>query len=132
MLGANVSPFDITKNITQTKDNLYESEEITDKDYIPFMINRILSNSPSTALFANAMNQGVIDKKLQYDFYRLGIPKSKSYTKYIKKEASELNQEHLDYICMSMNVSMVRAIEVYSLIGSDAVQRELDKRGGRK
>lgn len=127
-----MSPFDITKSLTQTKDDLYESETLSDKDYVPYMINRILSNSPSTLLFANAMNMGgVMDKKLQYDFYRLGIPKSKSYTKWIKKDDVAVNQEHLDYICESMNVSVSRAIELYKLIGVDAVQKEIDKIGGR-
>ena len=127
-----MSPFDITKSLTQTKDDLYTTEEIFAKEYVPFMVNRILSNSPSTALFANAMNQyGVLDKKLQYDFYRLGMSKSKSYTKWIKKEETDLNQEHLDYVAETMHLSMKRAIEIYTLLGADAVQAQIDKRGGR-
>ena len=126
------SPFDITKSLTQTKDDLYTTEEVFNKEYTPFMINRIMSNSPATALFANAMNTGVLDKKLQYDFYRFGIPKTRGYTKYIKKDASEFNQEHIDYICSSLHVSLKRGIELYGLIGPDAVQAELDKRGGKK
>lgn len=128
-----MSPFDIVKSLTQTKDDLYESEEIVDKDYVSFMINRILVNSRQTALFASVMNQyGVIDKKLQYDFFRLGLPKSKTYTKWIKKDDSEGNQEHIDYICQSMGVSTLRALDMYKIIGSDNVQREIEKRGGRK
>lgn len=127
-----MTPFETTKSITQTKDNLYTNEEIFNKEYTPFMVNRILSQSPSTALFANAMNQyGVLDKKLQYDFYRVGIPKSKGYSKWIKKETTDLNQEHIDFICDTMHLSLQRGIEVYSLIGSDAVQIQLDKRGGK-
>jgi Bacteriophage clamp loader A subunit len=126
------SPFDICKSLTQTNDDLYTTEEIFNKEYTPFMVNRILSNGAKTALFANAMNQyGILDKRLQYDFYRIGIPKIKGFTKYIKKEATELNQEHLDFICKSMHMSMPRAIEVYSLIGSEAVQKQIDSRGGR-
>jgi len=127
-----VSPFDITKSLTQTKDDLYTTEEVFNKEYNSFMINRILSNSQSTVLFANMMNSGLLDKKLQYDFYRFGIPKSRGYTKYIKKDDSTFNQDHLEYISESMNVSLKRAIEIYGLIGSDVVQAELDKRGGKK
>jgi len=127
-----VTPFDFTKSLTQTKDDLYTTEEVFNKEYTPFMINRILSNSSQTTLFADAMNRGILDKKLQYDFYRFGIPKTKGYTKYIKKDVSEYNQEHLDFICSIMNVSLKRAIEMYGMIGSDAVQFELNKRGGKK
>lgn len=127
-----MSPFDVTKSLTQTKEDLYTTEELFNKEYTPFMVNRILSQSASTALFANAMNQhGLLDKKLQYDFYRLGMPKSKGYSKWIKKTETDLNQEHLDFISKKMSLSMSRAIEVYLLIGSDAVQKHIDSRGGR-
>lgn len=128
-----MSPFDITKSLTQTTDNLYETEDFAEKDFVPFMINRILSNSRATVLYANAMNQfGSLDKRMQYDFYRLGTPKTKTYIKWIKKEAVEVNQEHLGHICEAMNVSMSRAIELYKIIGSEAVQNDIDKRGGKK
>jgi hypothetical protein len=128
-----MSPFDIVKSLTQTKDDLYESEEIVDKDYVPFMVNRILSMSRQTALFVDAINQyGCIDKRLQYDFYRIGIPKSKAYSKWIKKDDSEINQEHIDHICDVMHVSMDRAIDLYKLMGSEAVRKDIEKRGGKK
>jgi hypothetical protein len=127
------TPFDICKSLTQTKDDLYTVEEVFNKEYTPFMVNRILSNSPATALFANAMNQfGIIDKKLQYDFYRFGIPKTKQYTKWIKKEALDIDQVHLDYLCSKLNVSLSRAIEIYGIIGSEAIQAEINKQGGKK
>jgi hypothetical protein len=127
------SPFDITKSLTQTKDNLFTTDELFNREYVPFMINRILLNSPSTALFADVMNRyGMLDKKLQYDFYRLGIPKSKAFTKWVKKEESDIPQEHLDFISEQMGVSLVRAIELYGLIGADAVQKQISSRGGKK
>jgi hypothetical protein len=127
-----MSPFDVTKSITQTKDDI-SGEDGFDKDYNTFMINRILSNSPQTVLFADAMNQNShLDKKLQYDFYRLGIPKSKSYTKYIKKDALVGNEEHINYICEKLKVSIPRSIELCDIIGSDNIQKEIDSRGGRK
>lgn len=126
-----MSPFDICKSLTQTKDNICDIESVFNKEYVPFMINRILSNSPSTVLFANAINQnGVLDKKLQYDFYRLGIPKTKSYSKWVKKESIE-NQEHLDFICTNMQVSLQKAIELYKIIGSSAIIAEMSKFGGK-
>jgi Bacteriophage clamp loader A subunit len=128
-----MSPFEYTKSITQTKEDLSTSDDIFDKDYSPFMVNRILANSPTTALFAGAMNQlSDLPKYMQYKFYMSGVPKSNTYTKYIKKEETDINQEHIDYICRSLNVSVPRAIEMYSRIGPDAIENELEKRGGRK
>lgn len=127
-----MSPFDIVKSLTQTKDDISQEDDFN-KDYTVFMINRILSNSPQTALFADVMNQSShLDKKLQYDFYRFGIPKTKSYTKYIKKESTDINQEHLDYICNKMKISLNRAIELYGIIGSTNIQKEIDSKGGKK
>jgi hypothetical protein len=126
------SPFDIVKSLTQTKDNIYDIPEIFEKEYNPFMINRILSNSPKTCLFADMMNRAsVLDKKMQYDFYRLGIPKTNGYTKYIKKEELDINKEHIEYVCSKFSVSLVRGLELYSIIGPDVIQAELDSRGGK-
>lgn len=129
-----MSPFDITKSITTTKVDLCDNEELFVKEYVPYMVNKILSNSPQTVLYAGMMNQlSCLSKQMQYKFLMKGIPKSNSgYSKYIKKETSDIDKEHLDFICESMNLSIKRAIEVYNLLGIDVVKKELLKRGGRK
>lgn len=125
------SPFEYAKSVTHTKESLYTNEALFTKEYVSFMVNRSLSNSPQTALFADVMNQYPdTDKKMQYDFYMHGIPKQKGYSKWTKKEEST-SQEHLDYLAEVMKLSMPRAIEVYKMIGPEAVQREIDKRGGK-
>ena len=126
------SPFDYAKSVTHTKEDLYTNEQLFNKEYVTFMVNRSLSNSPQTALFADAMNQFPnLDKKLQYDFYMHGIPKQKGYSAWAKKQPSEIPQEYLDIVCESLGLSMKRALELFDLIGSEAVKKELDKRGGR-
>ena len=128
-----MSPFDIVRSMTQTKDDLYENDGFVEKDYVPFVINRALSMSRNTALFADAINQyGCLDKRLQYDFYRLGIPKSKTYSKWLRKDDSEVCQEHLDHICETMNVSVNRAVELYKILGGNTVKKDIEKRGGKK
>jgi hypothetical protein len=127
-----MTPFDIVKSVTQTKDNVFDIESVFNKDYDSYIINRALSNSIDTVLFANAMNQyGTMDKKLQYDFYRLGIPKSKKFTKWIGKDAYP-DPEALEYICKSMRVSLSRAVEIYDIIGKEKMQIEMKKLGGKK
>ena len=70
-----------------------------------------------------------LDKKLQYDFYMHGIPKQKGYSAWAKKQALEIPQEHLDFVCEALGVSMKRALELFDLIGSDAIKKEIEKRG---
>ncbi len=127
------TPFDFSKSILQTKEDLYTNEEIFNKEYVPFMINRILSNSERTILFAECMDKyNRLDKKIQYDFYMKGIPKNNSFQKmWTKKESSSLNIDHVDYICSKMNVSAKRGTEILKLIGSEAVESEIAKQGGK-
>lgn len=127
------SPFDYAKSVTHTKENLYTTEEIFNREYLPFMVNRALSNSPQTALFAEAMNACPnLDKKLQYDFYLYGIPKQTGYSKWVKKEDSDVNMTHLEHICKVFECSLEKAIEKYKQLGPVATQAHIDKQGGRK
>lgn len=128
------SPFEFVKSFTTTKEDLYTSENIFNREYNSFMVNRILSNSPATALFASAMNMyPYIDKKLQHDFYLYGIPKSKSgYSKYIKKEVVDLPQDEIDFISETLNMSTKRAIELHNTVGSETIKKMIASRGGRK
>lgn len=119
------------KSLIQTTDNLYTSDDLFEKEYDSFMVNRIMSHSPQTALFAEAMNSATIDKKIQYDFYRLGIPKSNTYIKWNKKDEIEYNEVHITYLCDKLNVSVARAMELYPMIGSDNIQKKIDSKGGR-
>ncbi len=127
------SPFDIGKSILQTKEDLYDSEDLFNREYAPFMVNRILSNSERTVMFAECMDKYVvIDKKIQYDFYMKGIPKSRSFQKmWTKKESADINTTHVDLICSTMNISQKRAMEIYNLLGPAIIDAELDKRGGK-
>ena len=96
------------------------------------MVNKILSNIPQTAMFAAMINQyPSLDKKLQYDFYRIGIPKMSASKMWTKKEETDIPQEHIDYIAVNLNVSIKRAFELYKIIGPDAIVKALASRGGR-
>lgn len=127
------TPFDFVKSITSTKESLMVDEDQFESEYTPFVVNRILANSERTILFTDAVNRlPHLTKKMQYLFYMKGIPVNKQFVKYIKKEDSDVNQDHLKYICDIMDVSYQRALELYSLIGIEVVQKELDVRSGRK
>lgn len=128
------SPFDFGKSILQTKESLFTTEKLFNKDYLPFMVNRIMSNSERTVLFSECMDRySNLDKKMQYDFYLDGIPKSRSFQKMWskKEEDTTINTVHVEYICSTLNVSRRRGMELYKLIGPDVVQKEIDSRGGK-
>lgn len=127
-----MSPFDIVKSLVSSKEYLYDQASVMDKEYQPFMVNRILSNSPQTVLFADVINQySGLGKKLQYDFYFYGIGRQRSNSKWIKKEEKDISAEYLAYISEQMNVGLTRAIEIYNILGSDVIKVEMALRGGK-
>jgi hypothetical protein len=50
---------------------------------------------------------------------------------WTKKEEIDLNMDHVQYIAEKLSVSVPRAIELYKVIGAEAVDAELKSRGGR-
>jgi hypothetical protein len=128
------SPFDFSKALTQTKEDLWTHEEVSQREYTPFMINRILSNSERTVFFAEMMNMYPdLDKKMQYYFYQTGIPKNNKYSKmWSKKENSIFDDDFINFIAADMNISIKRAIEVYKLLGHDVIEKQMSLRGGKQ
>ncbi len=128
------SPFDFVKALTQTNENLWVSDELTEREYNSFMINRILSNSPRTVLFAEVINQYPnLDKKVQHDFYKFGIPKSTKYEKmWSKKDSTLINDDHINFIAEQLGVSIKRAIEAYQLLGVTKIEQLMAMRGGKQ
>ena len=128
-----MSPFDFVKSVTRTKEDLYSTEEMFQKEYVPFIINRALSNSPNFCHFAEALNKyNGLDKRLQYDFYLYGIPKSNRYENlWSKKETSDIDADLIEYVASEMNVNLGRAMEIIDRLGLDRVKQVYDSRGGR-
>ena len=70
-----MSPFDFVKQILQGKKQLIV-DDVTEKEYVPFLVNRSLSYHKDCVLFANEINQRhFIDKKMQNDFFWLCLRK---------------------------------------------------------
>lgn len=70
--------------INFTKENLLD-EDPTLK-YPAFIVNKCLSGSLDSVLFANEMNKSHhLDQKLQYDFYINSLRKKKRFAPWLKK-----------------------------------------------
>lgn len=95
-----ISPFDYLNTINYSKDDIMV-DDVTEKAYSSFMVNRSLSYFPDTVQFANVMNQyHHIDKKLQYHFLLNIIRKRKRFSKWIKPQIEsdiEVVKEYYGY-----------------------------------
>jgi hypothetical protein len=81
-----MNPFEYVNAINDTKKDLMV-DEVTEKAYIPFTINRSLSYFSDTVLAANEMNRNHhLDKKLQFHFLLNIVRKRKRFSKWDKPE----------------------------------------------
>ena len=128
--GAYVNPFEYLNAINYTKKNIIV-DDITEKEYNSFMVNRSLSYFPDTVLAANEMNvHHQIDSRLQFDFLINIIRKRKRFSKWDKKKIDsdvEVIKEYYGY-------NEEKALQVLTILSTDQIH-ELHKKvnkGGRK
>jgi arabinogalactan endo-1,4-beta-galactosidase len=125
-----MSPFDYLNAINTTKKDIMV-DDIAEKSYPSFMVNRGLSYFPDTVLFANEMNvHHNIDHRLQFDFFINIIKKKKRFSKCAKA----YNIENLELIKEYYGYSNEKAKSVLSLL-NDAQINELKLRiykGGKR
>jgi NACalpha-BTF3-like transcription factor len=126
-----MSFFDFLNAINDTKKDLIKEDPLTEKDYVPFMINRGLSYFPDTVMFANEMNQHAgAPKNWQFDFYRIGIVKKKRFSKWHKKDAVE---DDVKLVMQEYGYSYQKAMQAMELLTANQVKelKEKYKTGGR-
>lgn len=120
--------FEFLNSINYTKEDILDNES----DYTPFIINRGLSMNFDTVLFANEMNQrSYLDKRMQYDYLRLAVPKKKRYNKWSKKD--QLSDD-IRVISEYYKYNTERSIEALSLLSKDQlseIRNRIDV-GGRR
>ena len=131
-LGVNrmTNPFQYLNAINDTKQNIMV-DDITEKAYNSFMVNRGLSYFKDTVIFANEMNRNHhLDSRLQFDFLINIIRKRKRFSKWIKPDTAsdvEVVKEYYGY-------SNEKARQVLTLLTTEQIN-ELKKKvykGGRK
>jgi len=123
------NPFDYVNAILQNKKQLIV-DEITEKDYTPFLVNRSLSYHKDCVLYANEMNRRhFIDKKLQNDFLLNTVRSQKRpFAKWIKSEKSD----DLECIKTVFGFSDTKAREALRLLSKEQIQqlKEQTQTGG--
>lgn len=126
------NPFDYLNSINSNKTNMMrdsENDDLAEKQYAPFMVNRGLSYFHDTIFFANEMNSNHhADNKLQYEFLLNSIRPRKRFSKWFKKEVDgdvEVVKEYYGY-------SNVKAIQALSVLTSEQLEKikiKLEKGG---
>ena len=115
-----MSPFDYVNAILQNKKKLIV-DELTEKSYAPFLVNRSLSYHKDCVFYANEMNRyHQIDKKLQNDFL-INIVRSQKrpFAKWVKAEKSE----DLECIKQIFGFSESKAREAVRLLSKEQIQK---------
>ena len=105
--------------ITYKKENIM-GDELVEKDYKPYRINKFLSQHLDCILFVNEMNfSSHLDNKLQFDYFinsiRKKFRKSGKWLKPEDFEAVELVKEYYGY-------STPKAKEALKILGDDNIE----------
>lgn len=121
-----MSPFDYVNQILQGKKQLIV-DDVTESEYVPFLVNRSLSYQIDCVSYANEMNRrSFIDKKLQNDFLLNTIrSKKRPFVKWAKSDKSE------DIQCIKTvyGFSDTKALEALRLLTDEQIQELKEKTG---
>ena len=124
-----MNPFDYLKAINETKKDIMV-DDIAEKEYNAFIINKGLSWFADTVIYANEMNRNHhLDSRLQFDFLINIIRKKNRFSKWMKPQEIE----NLELIKEYYGYSNEKAKSVLTLL-SNANIEELKHRiykGGR-
>ena len=113
------SPFDYINSINLTKKNLMVDEK-SEKEYVPFIVNRGLGYFSDTVLLANEMNVNChIDSKMQYDFLKGTVKKRKRFSKWLKNK----DDQKLEVIKEYFKYNTSAAKQVVDLFDEDQINQ---------
>ena len=122
--------FDYLNSINSTKEDIMR-DDIDEKAYNSFMVNRGLSYFNDTVILANEMNRYAhIDSKLQYHFLKHMVRKRKRFSKWTKVDKTP----DIDVIAKYYNYSKEKAHQALPLLSReqiDVLKSKISK-GGRK
>ena len=125
-----LNPFEFINAINTTKKNIMV-DDITEKQYNSFMVNRSLSYFNDTVLMANEMNiNHHLDNRLQFDFFINIVRKKKRFSKWMKPETFS----DVEVVKAYYGYSNEKARQALSLLTNEQIDLLKKKvyKGGRK
>ena len=112
------------KNLMDTDDEMWE------KKYPPFIVNRCLSGSQDTLMLVNEVNQYPhLDKKLQFDFLLNSVRARKRFSPWLKADKLE-NLEYVKEFYGYDNEKAKVALDILNDEQISAIKQKMNK-GGR-
>lgn len=110
------NPFEYLNSINTNKNNLMrgsENDELAEKQYNAFLVNRGLSYFQDTVALANEMNlRADLDNKPQYEFLLNLVRPRKRFSKWHKKD----QDDKVDIIIQYYNCSQRKALETLKVL----------------
>ena len=125
-----MNPFEYSNAINYTKKNIM-IDDITEKAYSSYMINRQLSYFPDTVLAANEMNRNhFLDKDMQFQFLLNSIRTKKRYSPFLR--ANKLKE--IEYVKEYYGYSNDKAKSALDILTKDEIKLIKEKlyKGGTK
>lgn len=121
---------DYLNSINKTKENLMDTgDEMWEKKYPAFVVNRCLSPFQDTILLVNEMNiHPLLETKLQYDFLLNALTKKNRFSPWLKKEKVsdlEIVKEYYGY----SNYKAKEALSILTVDDLEQIRKKLDKGG---
>lgn len=117
------NPFDFVKSVSHGKTDIMV-DEVEEKSYVPFLINKSLSYHQDSVFFSNEMNiRHGLDNRLQYLFFLNTLRKRQRFSSWEKPYVSI----KLDTIKNYYQVSTSKAQEYMTML-TDKEVRELKNR----
>ena len=125
-----MNPFDYANAVNFTKQDIMD-DDLKEKAYNSFLINRSLSYFPDTVAAANVMNQyHHLDNRLQFHFLLNIVRKRKRFSKWEKQNVLDDVEAVKEYYGYS-NEKARSALSLLSPDQLENIKRRIYK-GGRK
>ena len=117
--------------INVSKEPLMDTDdEMWEKKYSPFIINKCLAPFPDTIMLVNEMNKHhQLDKKLQFDFLLNSLRTRKRYTPWLKAS----KQKNLEYVKEYYGYNNEKAKSALKILNDEQIKTIKDSlnKGGR-
>ena len=126
------TPFDYLKEINYSKKDIMRgtaNDELAEKGYKQFIVNKGLSYFPDTVLFANEMNSREVDNRMHFTFLLNIVRPKKRYSEWFKGEKSE----DIELVQRQYGYSYGNAVKALKLLTKDQLEylKTLEYEGGK-
>jgi hypothetical protein len=122
---------DYLKAINETKEPLMDTDdEMWEKKYPAFIVNKCLAPFPDTIFLVNEMNiNHHLDKKLQFDFLLNSLRTRKRYTPWLKAS----KQKDIEYVKEYYGYNNEKAKSALKILNDEQIKTIKDSlnKGGR-